>query len=48
MNTVTITIKKQPDLYLEADCFTPDALAGKNVDEIAELPVFIGKTVEKI
>ncbi len=48
MNTVTITIKKQPDLYLEADCFTPDALAGKKADEIKELPVFIGKTVEKI
>lgn len=48
MNTVTITIKKQPDLFLEADCFTPDALAGKKADEIAELPVFIGKTVEKI
>jgi len=48
MNTVTLTIKKQPDLFLEAECFTPDALAGKKETEITELPVYIGKTVEKI
>jgi len=28
METVTLTIKNQPNLYLEADNITPDAFAG--------------------
>lgn len=48
METVKITITKQPDLYIEAECFTPDAVAGKNAAEIAELPIYIGNTTEKV
>ena len=48
MNTVTITITRQPELFIEAECFTPDALAGKNAEQIAELPIYIGKTTEKV
>jgi len=42
METVTITMKNAPALYLEADIISPDAFAGKNAAQIAELPVFEG------
>jgi len=42
METVTITIKNAPALYLEADTISPDAFAGKTAAQIAELPVFEG------
>ncbi len=42
METVTLTIKKAPTLYLEAEAVTPDALAGKSLDQIRALPVYMG------
>lgn len=42
METVTITMKNPPALYLEADTITPDTFAGKTAAQIAELPVFEG------
>jgi len=48
METVTLTIKQQPNLFLEAETITPDAFAGKKAAEIAALPVFIGNTEEKL
>ena len=42
METVTLTIKRAPTLYLEAENVTPDALAGKSLDQIRALPVFMG------
>ena len=42
METVTITLKNAPALYLEADTISPDAFAGKTAAKIAELPVFEG------
>ncbi|KUG20867.1 formylmethanofuran dehydrogenase (tungsten) subunit c [hydrocarbon metagenome] len=44
METVTATIKNQPDLYLEVENLTPDAFAGKSLAEIAALPAHIGNT----
>ncbi|NMB79552.1 MAG: formylmethanofuran dehydrogenase subunit C [Methanomicrobiales archaeon] len=44
METVTITMKNAPALYLEADTISPDAFAGKNAAQIAELPVFEGNS----
>jgi formylmethanofuran dehydrogenase subunit C len=44
MNTVTLTPKKQSDLYLEVNSITPDAFAGKSPDQIAALPVYVGNT----
>ena len=43
MKTVTLTPKKQPELYLEADCIIPDTFCGKTADQIAQLPVYQGK-----
>jgi len=48
METVTLTIKDQPGLYLEADTVTPDAFAGKKADEIADLPVYIGREQHRL
>ncbi|MCP1663027.1 MAG: formylmethanofuran dehydrogenase subunit C [Methanocalculus sp. MSAO_Arc1] len=48
MDTVTLTIKEQPPLYLEAEVFNPDALAGKTAQEIADLPLPMGNTVCKV
>jgi formylmethanofuran dehydrogenase subunit C len=43
METVTLTIKSQPGLFLEADSITPDAFAGKKAEEIVDLPVYVGR-----
>ncbi|NLX49500.1 MAG: formylmethanofuran dehydrogenase subunit C [Methanospirillum sp.] len=42
METVTLTIKKAPTLYLEAEIISPDGLAGKTADQIRALPVHMG------
>jgi formylmethanofuran dehydrogenase subunit C len=43
METVTLTMKTQPHLFLEADNISPDAFAGKKVAEIAALHAFEGR-----
>jgi formylmethanofuran dehydrogenase subunit C len=42
METVTITMKNLPALYLEADNVSPDAFAGKSAAQIVDLPVYEG------
>lgn len=42
MKTVTLTIKSQPKLFLEAEKISPDAFAGKTAAEIAALHVYEG------
>ena len=39
--TLTLTLREQPDVPLEADVLTPDRLAG--ADDIAALPLWHGK-----
>jgi formylmethanofuran dehydrogenase subunit C len=48
METVTITMKNLPALYLEADNVTPDAFAGKTAAQIAELSVHEGNTTSSL
>jgi len=43
METVTVTMKNQPTLFLEADNISPDVFAGKKSSEIAELHAFEGR-----
>ncbi|KQC09462.1 MAG: formylmethanofuran dehydrogenase subunit C [Methanolinea sp. SDB] len=43
MDTVTLTLKTPPTLYLEADNISPDVFAGKKASEIADLHVFEGR-----
>jgi len=43
MNTVTLTLKKVPELYLECEQVTPDAFAGKTLDQIAKITGYHGK-----
>ncbi|MCQ8894345.1 MAG: formylmethanofuran dehydrogenase subunit C [Methanolinea sp.] len=43
METVTITMKNQPKLYLEADNVSPDKFAGKKASEIAALHAYEGR-----
>src|SRR4051812_35826781 len=40
---LTLTLKKPPDVPLEAEVLSPDALAGKAPAEARALPVFLGK-----
>jgi formylmethanofuran dehydrogenase subunit C len=40
---LTLTLKDQPTVPLEAEMLTPDHFAGKSLDEIRALPVFLGK-----
>ncbi len=44
MEKITLTPKDEKYLVLEADSITPDAFAGKTVDEIKALPVYEGNT----
>ncbi|MDD1718290.1 MAG: formylmethanofuran dehydrogenase subunit C [Methanoregulaceae archaeon] len=48
METVTLTMKNQPVLYLEADTINPDTFAGKNAAEIAALHAWEGNTQETL
>jgi len=48
METVTITMKNQPALYLEADNVAPDKFAGKTESQIAELHVYEGNTTSTL
>jgi formylmethanofuran dehydrogenase subunit C len=48
METVTITMKNQPALYLEADNVSPDVFAGKTAAQIADLHVFEGNAKGKL
>ncbi|MFA6363693.1 formylmethanofuran dehydrogenase subunit C [Methanoregula sp.] len=48
METVTITMKNAPALYLEADNVSPDAFAGKSAAQIAELSVHEGNTTSPL
>ena len=41
--TVTVTLIKQPELYLEADLITPDNFAGKSLEEIGAIEISEGK-----
>ena len=43
METVTLTITKTPTLFLEAEAISPDGLAGKTLDQIRVLPVYMGR-----
>jgi len=42
METVTVTIKEQPALFIEAEHISPDGFAGKSAAEIAALHVYVG------
>jgi formylmethanofuran dehydrogenase subunit C len=48
METVTITMKNPPALYLEADNISPNVFAGKTAAQIAELHVYEGNTTGKL
>ncbi len=48
METVTITMKNPPALYLEADNVSPDAFAGKTAAQIAEMHVHEGNTTSTL
>ena len=48
METVTITLKNAPALYLEADNVSPDVFAGKTAAQIAELHVHEGNTTSTL
>src|SRR4051794_17443235 len=39
----TLTLKRTPDVPLEAESLSPDVFAGKAPDEVRALPVFLGK-----
>jgi formylmethanofuran dehydrogenase subunit C len=43
MNATTLTLKESPTVPLEAECLSPDVFAPLRRDEIAALPVFLGK-----
>ena len=48
MNTVTLTVKKAPELFLECEHVNPDAFAGKTADQIAKLGVYQGKEISTL
>jgi formylmethanofuran dehydrogenase subunit C len=43
MKTVTLTLREEPELFLDAYMITPDAFAGKSAESIAALEIYEGK-----
>ncbi len=43
MSTITLTLKQQPTVPLEAEVLSPDALLGLSHDEICSSVVYHGK-----
>ncbi|MFZ0006080.1 MAG: formylmethanofuran dehydrogenase subunit C [Methanoregula sp.] len=48
METITLTVKKVPELYLECEGLNPDTFAGKSVDQIAKIPMYQGKEISTL
>jgi len=48
MNTVTLTVKKVPELYLECENVNPDSFAGKTAEQIAQLSGYQGKEISTL
>ena len=48
MSTITLTLKEQPVVPLEAEVISPDVFAGRGLDEIRALPVFLGKRQRRL
>jgi formylmethanofuran dehydrogenase subunit C len=46
--TITLTLKEQPSVPLEAEVISPDVMAGLARDEILGLPVFLGKRQRRL
>lgn len=44
----TLTLKESPTVPLEAECLSPDVIAPLHRDEIAALPVFLGKRQRRL
>jgi formylmethanofuran dehydrogenase subunit C len=44
----TLTLKESPTIPLEAECLSPDVFAPLRRDEIAALPVFLGKRQHRL
>jgi formylmethanofuran dehydrogenase subunit C len=45
---ITLTLKEQPSVPLEAEVISPDAMAGLGNDSIRGLPVFLGKRQRRL
>jgi formylmethanofuran dehydrogenase subunit C len=43
MNPITLTLKEQPQVPLEAEVLSPDIVASLTPDELRALPLFLGK-----
>ncbi|MGH7174103.1 MAG: formylmethanofuran dehydrogenase subunit C, partial [Gemmataceae bacterium] len=44
----TLTLKESPTVPLEAECLSPDVIAPLRSEEIAALPVFLGKRQQRL
>ncbi len=40
---ITLTLKEQPNVPLEAEAFSPDVMAELGHDEVCAVPMFLGK-----
>ena len=45
---ITLTLKEQPNVPLEAEMLSPDVMAGLTNDEIRALPVDLGKRQRRL
>ena len=45
---ITLTLKEQPTVPLEAERISPDVMAGLDHDAIRALPVFLGKRQRRL
>jgi formylmethanofuran dehydrogenase subunit C len=45
---ITLTLREQPTVPLEAECISPDVMAGLRHDALRALPVFLGKRQRRL
>ena len=43
MSMITLTLKEQPNVPLEAEAISPDVMVSLRHDDIRALPIFLGK-----
>jgi len=48
MKEVRLRLREKPNPPLEADTITPDAFSGKTLDQVKELPVYLGNRLGKL
>jgi len=48
MNEIRLKAREIPEMGMEADCISPDSIAGKSIEEIGKMEVYVGNQKEEL